>query len=445
MNTLNSLCCLVMAQPQELYHQFSRYSNEREEVAPSFQVSPLLRDLLCYLVILLVSAGVYTNSLDAGFVFDDHRAILTNKDLETDGDRTVWDLFLNDFWGGSMSRTQSHKSYRPLTVLTYRYLNYWLWERRPFSYHAVNVLLHSAVSLTVYTLSRLLGMERTACLLGALLFSVHSVHTEAVANTVGRAEILSALFYMLATLVYLRGMRSNRHYRTTCLSVLLSACAMLSKEQGITSVGVCLVADTLAHWDPLMSTLQQVLQYIGATKFVQKERFGTAAVLYSFILRCAIMVVSGCGLMLFRLKMNQGSQPIFNQTELRLQFHPDRQVRMMSMGYLYAFNYWLLLCPYRLCCDWTHPSIPPLLSLSDPRNICLPLLCLGVFFLVIKLLTSREDRFSLGMAISLTIIPFVPAMGIFFRIGFIVAERVLYLPSIGHCVLVAYGVSKLQR
>ena len=432
-----------MARPQD-YKPASQPIEHSPDLSQSLRSSP---HLLSYLMVLLVSAGVYWNSLDAGFVFDDHRAILTNKDIETDGDRTIFDLFWNDFWGGSMSRIQSHKSYRPLTVLSYRYLNYWLWGRAPYTYHLVNVLLHSAVSVCVYSLSCLLLRDRLSSLFAALLFSVHPVHTEVVANTVGRAEILSALFYMLAILVYMRATH-GRAYRHTMLSVLLSGCAMLSKEQGVTSIGICVVLDVLLHWDQLVQVLCNGLKYMGATRAVVRERndwTATIAVFYSVVIRCVILIVSGFGLMFFRLKMNQGSQPIFNETELRLLFHPDRQVRVLSMSYLYVFNYWLLLCPYQLCCDWTHPSILPVLSLSDPRSVLFPTLCLVLCVLAGRSVLSRKDRLPIGLSLSLIIIPFIPATGILFRIGFIIAERVLYLPSIGHCILVAYGVSKLRR
>ena len=59
----------------------------------------------------------------------------------------LFDLFQHDFWGGHMSRVESHKSYRPLTVLTYRYFNFYFSELRPYSYHLVNVLLHCIASL----------------------------------------------------------------------------------------------------------------------------------------------------------------------------------------------------------------------------------------------------------------------------------------------------------
>lgn len=131
-------------------------------------------------LVFAVSFLTYYNSLFGGFVFDDHRAILTNDDLDP-GKTSLWRLFENDFWGGHMSRTESHKSYRPLTVLTYRYLNYWFAGLEPFSYHLVNVFLHCAASVLFWCLcQRVLGGRRKWSLYAAILFAVHSVHTEAV-------------------------------------------------------------------------------------------------------------------------------------------------------------------------------------------------------------------------------------------------------------------------
>ena len=47
-------------------------------------------------------------------------------------------------------------------------------------------------------------------------------------------------------------------------------------------------------------------------------------------------------------------------------------------------------------------------------------------------------------AFSWLILPFVPASNLFFPVGFVVAERVLYMPSMGFCILVGYGWSKLD-
>ena len=48
-------------------------------------------------------------------------------------------------------------------------------------------------------------------------------------------------------------------------------------------------------------------------------------------------------------------------------------------------------------------------------------------------------------ALSLMVFPYLPASNLFFPVGFVVAERVLYLPSMGLCLLVAHGVWSMTR
>ncbi|GIY09497.1 protein O-mannosyl-transferase TMTC3 [Caerostris extrusa] len=97
-------------------------------------------------------------------------------------------------------KEQSHKSYRPVCVFTYR-LNYLLHGLQPFGYHLVNVVLHALVCLLYKRTCSLFVTEGTA-LIASVLFAVHPLHTEAVTGVVGRAEILSSFFYLLTFLSY---------------------------------------------------------------------------------------------------------------------------------------------------------------------------------------------------------------------------------------------------
>ena len=94
-------------------------------------------------------------------------------------------LLLNDFWGTPMHIEGSHKSYRPLTVATFR-LNYMLHELQPLGYHLVNVLLHSAVCYLYVVLCGVVFSEVWPALIAGLLFAVHPIHTEAVSFKLSR-------------------------------------------------------------------------------------------------------------------------------------------------------------------------------------------------------------------------------------------------------------------
>lgn len=51
----------------------------------------------------------------------------------------------------------------------------------------------------------------------------------------------------------------------------------------------------------------------------------------------------------------------------------------------------------------------------------------------------------MALAVALTAIPFVPVSNMFFYVGFVLAERVLYMPSVGYCFLFGYGYAALER
>ncbi|KAK8744683.1 hypothetical protein OTU49_000568, partial [Cherax quadricarinatus] len=134
-------------------------------------------------------------------------------------------------------------------------------------------------------------------------------------------------------------------------------------------------------------------------------------------------------------------------------------VRALTFFFLPAFNTWLLLCPYTLSFDWSMEAIPLVASLADPRNLASLALyaSLGLLALV-SLLALRRRRLGEDaggsetatsgdvtiMGLALILLPFLPATNLFFYVGFVVAERILYIPSMGVCLLVAWGAHLLH-
>ncbi len=72
--------------------------------------------------VLIFSLAIccFLPSLDGDFVFDDGEAIVHNRDVRWSGGSNLVDLFRNDFWGSAIRSNTSHKSYRPLTILSFR-------------------------------------------------------------------------------------------------------------------------------------------------------------------------------------------------------------------------------------------------------------------------------------------------------------------------------------
>lgn len=68
-------------------------------------------------VIVCLSSLPFLFTLNGDFVFDDSEAIIKNKDVTS---KSWTDAFKNDFWGANVKSNLSHKSYRPLTILSFR-------------------------------------------------------------------------------------------------------------------------------------------------------------------------------------------------------------------------------------------------------------------------------------------------------------------------------------
>lgn len=127
------------------------------------------------IIVATVCTIVYANTLLAAFSFDDNFALLSNADVLND-EVPLKDLLKHDFWGQDIRSAHSHKSYRPLTVLVYRYCRklsnrLWLYIAEhvkatgiyalflehnssglihPLPFHFVNVMGHALVAVLVY-------------------------------------------------------------------------------------------------------------------------------------------------------------------------------------------------------------------------------------------------------------------------------------------------------
>ncbi|CAG5957608.1 unnamed protein product [Menidia menidia] len=359
--------------------------------------------------------------------------------LVSNGCRVMEGNFTLDWSGGGMLLEQpflwerSHKSYRPLTVLTFR-LNYLFSELSAVTYHLLNVVLHAVVCVLYLRVCRLF-LDKTSSLVAALLFAVHPIHTEAVTGVVGRAELLSSIFLLAAFLTYTKSTSTNHSivWAPIALTVALVAAATLCKEQGITVVGICCVYEVFVAQGftlpLLLDTLRQVLQGKGGFPYAVLQ----------ILLKLIVLVISTLLLVIVRVQVIQSQLPVFTRFDNPAAVSPA-PARQLTFNYLLPVNAWLLLNPSELCCDWTMGTIPLVESILDLRNFATLLFYLFLGLLALHSLRYRHSSAkTVIMALSLIVLPFIPASNLFFPVGFVVAERILYVPSMGFCVLVAHG------
>ncbi|XP_063240130.1 protein O-mannosyl-transferase TMTC2-like [Bacillus rossius redtenbacheri] len=307
----------------------------------------------------VVAFVVYANTLDAGFVYDDSRAIVTNDDVRTD---SPWSsLWLHDFWGTPLAHGGSHGSYRPLAVLSFR-LNAWLSGAAAApGFHLANALLHAAASGALAAWARrLLG---AAALPAGLVHALHPVHTEAVAGLVGRADVGAALWCVAALLAYRSHLRrrggADPGAAAPYLALTLVCCvgSMLSKEVGVGTPLLCVAYEALCH---LRLSASQVLCFLVGLSSKGMSRSSARSTRWVLLCLCAMVAA--------RAALTGGRLPTFSSADNPASRSGCLVTRTLTFLYLPAFNFLLLLCPVTLSFDWSMEAIPLVTDLLDLRN-----------------------------------------------------------------------------
>lgn len=476
--------------------------------------------------------AAFLNSLRNGFVFDDNLAIVNNKDaLSSSPHAPLWG---NDFWGRSLRTESSHKSYRPLTMLSYR-LNSWLLGggapecsvrecSGSFGYHLANALLHAAVCALVARLTLVCTgtarLARTRALIAGATFALHPVHCEAVVNVVGRAELLTAALVILAYLQHARAAAAGARGAPLaaqagrmCACCALFGLALLCKETALFAVLVLPAHEVLVVLQASRSPLRaappapraaiaaapagdaaadpadeaaaaapstapaaacaRLIAPFDPARLRATVRGGAARLLPPALLGCAYLAMRVAimshpidaaseegarklALAAARRGPLAALPPHWSWAEtkpsvrlVRKAENPLSSVRgsrplafFLSALHVNCCHLLLLLWPAQLSIEYSYDCVPLVASLADPRA-ALDLLAAS---LVVGFGLSRLARAAASGApaacrdvrcLAWALLPWLPASHLLFPIGTYIAERLLYLPSVGAAMLLA--------
>jgi tetratricopeptide (TPR) repeat protein len=376
--------------------------------------SRVLSRRAAFLLAGAVAFAVYANSIANDFAYDDYGIIAKAERVQ---DLRRWtELVTEPYWPGAYGRNAG--VYRPFTALTYG-VDWALWRGSARGFHLVNVLLHTAVTLLL--LAFLWPHFRpAAALAGALLFAVHPVHTEAVANVVGRAEILAAAFAFAALIVLgPPGSPSRPHRRTgpgTLAGVgILYALAIWSKEVGIVLPGLLLVAD-LARGG-----------FAAGVRAYARERGAAYVVL--------VGVAAATFVVRYTVLGNLASAPPAPA------FVPDASfpTRFFTMIRVWPHYARLLVAPFELSADYSPAVILPVREITIEGVLGL---LIGVATAGVALHAWRRRPW-VAAGIAWIALGLLPVSNLIFVSGVVLAERTLYLPSAGLSLLVAVAAERL--
>jgi hypothetical protein len=357
--------------------------------------------------VVLLAFLASATSLVNGFVYDDRPIVWANPRVHTLA--RWWEAFGQAYWPPDWGDT----NYRPLTILSFA-LQWMVGDGSPTVFHATSVVLYLGACLAVFRLAALVLPPVAAWLVGAL-FAVHPVHVEAVGNVVGQAELLVAICATVAVAAYIRvriarvavgGGWGGLDRRSVVVISALYACACLSKETGFFLPGILLAAEctvVATRLDPWRLTLRARARELWPLYVV----CGAISVGY---LAARQSVLGGLG-----------DDP---STVIAMLSHKARLLTMLGVVPEWTR---LLLWPARLSADYSPAEVPVVLGLA-PQLIGPALIVVGVALLGVAGWTGRRvATFGLlWLAVAL-----FPVSNVLLRSGVIIAERTLFLPSVG--------------
>lgn len=403
-------------EPSDLSHPQPSKAPQNEFPAMFSMVESVLASPVKTIIGLAVlSVLVYLNSIGNGFAYDDVLIIEKNPLIRSVSN--VPKLFVIGYWDTWYAGAAA---YRPFLMMTF-VLNYAASGTEAWSYHLVNVLLHAANSCLLYFLLVRYQVSFSIATVAGLIFAIHPVHTEAVSNVIGRGEVLAAFCCGVSWLCWKEYQDASSSFRKYGLFLAASGAyliGLLTKESII-----------------VLPVLLLGLDLFRADRVAELRQFGVRF----FKLAVPYLGFVG-GLAIYFGLRSMAGQILSQSSEISLPemaklSYWGRLATMASMSLEY---FRLLAIGYPL-----RPYYDPLTFgvLSSP-NWRSWLGLLGVSGLGLGAMFAYRRAPIVTFAIGFVFVTLGLFSNIVFLVGSLVAERFLYLPSVGYAILIAWLVEQ---
>jgi tetratricopeptide (TPR) repeat protein len=364
----------------------------------------------------LAAFAVFAHTLTFGFVYDDAGQVVNNPWIWQP--RFFTRLLTEGVW--SFKGDQPSNYYRPVQMLLY-FAEAQIFGRRPFGFHLTNVLAHAAASIAAcLLLRRVTGDRRAAC--AALLFAVHPAHVESVAWIAGSTDVNCALLTFACLLAWskARGAAGRRRLAPATLAGVLFFLALLAKE---TAIVVPLLALALPPPAPRDGRGPEDPP---ADSPARSAWLPWAA---------GVAVVSLAALLPYLLLRARALGGLWS-----LNRHPDLDLAGLVANALALVPRYLTVAfaPWRLLPDRV---FEPAGGLLDPW--CLA----GAAILAVAAgaaAAARRAAPAVTFGLALLLLPLLPVLQVQLVGENVQADRYLYLPSLGACLLIAEGAARVM-
>jgi Flp pilus assembly protein TadD len=380
--------------------------------------SPWARALLPA-AILMATFLAYSATLALGFVFDDHVLIVTNDSIRS------WRYFPSYFASHIWSFRYPHllaNYYRPF-FLTWLRLNDSLFGLSPWGWHLTSVSAHLAVTYLVYRLCLRLTGDRWVAGIAGLLFGLHPVHVEAVADITSIQEPLSTFFILGAILTFCRSREAGPRLDWLAASLLLTGAALLSKESGL--VLPILVSGFAWIYGTAMG--REVALVEGRANLIERLR----SALVASIPYWAVVLIY----VPLRIRALKGFAHVVTPLSLSQE--------VFTIPSVLVFYLRLLVWPSGLSCYYDTPYIltPSWHDFMLPAALLAAVAAALAFWYGRTRRSAPEEAKTIAFACLWMILTLLPVLNFrFLPESEIAHDRYVYLPSVGFAIIIAMGL-----
>lgn len=351
---------------------------------------------LTVLVLFLLGFLQYANTISHDYALDDDLVYKLNTSVQK-GVQGIPEIFsTTNIYGFNQ---QNFGAYRPFTQMIFA-LEFAAFGLSPHAQHLISVLLFAlTVALLFILLKRMFASKPLwVPLTITLLFTVHPIHTEVVANIKSSDELISFLFGFVLSFMALFRYIDTRKILWLIASCFLFLLGLLSKEHIIT----------------LLPLIPLTLFFFSDIKWKQNLKISLW-----FLLPVAIFL----GLRMLFIDSHEGKVVYLDNFILYLPWYPERigTILIVLMEYIR-----LLFYPYPQSCDYGYAHLTPT-SIWNIRALFSAVFYLGMAILAINLFRKR-NLFSWCLLFFLCTISIYSH--VYASLAATMAERFLFTPSL---------------
>jgi len=354
---------------------------------------------------------LYIGTINYEYTLDDFSTIKENHIVQK-GISGIGTLLSTSYRYGYWS--SNDELYRPLTLVMFA-IEWELFPDSPPVGHLINILLYALTAILLFNLlSRLFKNNLAVSFIATLLFMAHPAHTEVVANIKSRDEILSFLL-SIVSIGWLLDYLETKKLSKIIWSAVLFFLALMAKESALTLIAVIPLLLFVFKDIPLRKGLSAVTPLAIATFVYMMIR---ASVLHGVINTKKVAILDNV-----------------------LASAPDFFTRCITAIYVLGRYLLLLIFPDHLSMDYSYSEIT-LLKIGDYRFLLSLAAYLAITVYAIYRIRKKDP---IAFSILYYLISISIVSNIFVVIGTVMADRLLYLPSLSICLVVAVLLTRIFK